>query len=93
MHLDCTRLSKDQLLSCLQSHILSKTHTPQPRSPVLQIDVYSPSVSGCDEAVRVQSTRAKGAGRQISQVRVEVPKLDNVIKVVNFFDKNGGAVM
>lgn len=41
----------------------------------------------------MQSTRAKGAGRQISQVRVEVPKLDNVIKVVNFFDKNGGAVM
>ncbi|KAL6782044.1 hypothetical protein ACKKBF_B10450 [Auxenochlorella protothecoides x Auxenochlorella symbiontica] len=77
-----------QSLPALQNHRRAITF-----SDAGIIDVYSPSVSGCDEAVRVQSTRAKGAGRQISQVRVEVPKLDNVIKVVNFFDKNGGAVM
>lgn len=41
----------------------------------------------------MQSTRTKTTGRQIDQVRVEVPKLDNVLKVVNFYDKNGDAVM
>ncbi|KAK2080675.1 hypothetical protein QBZ16_000529 [Prototheca wickerhamii] len=57
------------------------------------VDVYSAAISNVQSAVQLQSTRAKGAGRQVTQVRVEVGSVTNAMNGIVFFDKIGKAVM
>ena len=55
--------------------------------------MYSAAISNVQDAVQLQSTRAKGAGRQVTQVRVEVGSVTNARNGIVFFDKIGKAVM